>query len=140
MKERCYSPTHKSYGRYGNRGIGMCDEWKDDFRTFCEWAMASGYDPDAPYGRCTIERIDNSKGYSPDNCKWVTLKEQAHNRRNNRPVEAFGETHLVSEWAEIVGLNRTTLIKRLDLGWNVVDALTRPIDRRKSSILREGRA
>lgn len=80
MKVRCYNPKHKGYHRYGGRGITVCDEWINDFQSFCDWAMANGYDENAPRGKCTIDRIDNDKGYSPANCRWVDMKVQNQNR------------------------------------------------------------
>lgn len=80
MKTRCYNPSHMAYKRYGGRGITVCVEWCNDFQAFYEWAMANGYDENAPIGQCTIDRIDNDKGYSPDNCRWVDMKTQRHNR------------------------------------------------------------
>ena len=80
MIQRCSNPCNKNYDRYGGRGITVCTEWRNDFQKFYEWSKESGYDENAPVGRCTIDRIDNDKGYSPDNCRWVDIKTQRHNR------------------------------------------------------------
>lgn len=83
MNERCRNPNVHNYHRYGGRGITVCEEWKTDFQAFYSWAMANGYDENAPVGKCTIDRIDNDKGYSPDNCRWVDTKTQNNNKSNN---------------------------------------------------------
>lgn len=80
MKNRCCCASHRNYTSYGGRGITVCDEWQHNFQAFYDWAMANGYDENAPYMQCTIDRIDNDKGYSPDNCRWVDMKVQRHNR------------------------------------------------------------
>lgn len=84
MKYRCNNPNAKAYPNYGGRGIKVCPEWERSFEAFKAWAIAAGYDYDAPYGKCTLDRIDSNKGYSPDNCRWVDMKVQANNRRSGR--------------------------------------------------------
>lgn len=78
MHGRCRNPNNKSFARYGGRGIRVCDDWTT-YPPFREWALGAGY-TDA----LTIDRIDNDRGYSPGNCRWVTIEEQQRNRSNTR--------------------------------------------------------
>ena len=81
MIERCENPNNIHYHLYGGRGISVCPEWRRDYAAFREWAMTSGYDPFAPRGKCTIDRIDNNSLYAPYNCRWVDNKIQCSNKR-----------------------------------------------------------
>lgn len=116
------SPVNKFY--YG-RGIRVCREWKT-FEVFKEWAINNGY---AKY--LQIDRIDNRKGYSPGNCRWVTRKQNMRNMTSNRRLRFRGETKSLVEWAEHLGISRYTLSGRLQKGWTVQKALTEPIDIKK---------
>lgn len=83
MKDRCERPKNTNYKNYGGRGIKVCDEWRE-YANFREWAYANGYDENAPFGDCTLDREDVNGNYEPSNCRWVDLKVQENNRRNSR--------------------------------------------------------
>lgn len=126
MKSRCYCKSQTDYPYYGARGIKVCDEWKNDFLSFYNWAMSNGYHDDL-----TLDRINNDGNYESSNCRWVTMKTQANNRRNGRYLTAFGKTQHISDWAKEIGIDRRTLKKRIDcLGWPIEKALSTPIKRR----------
>lgn len=108
IKQRCYNNNSKDFQRYGGSGINMCEEWKNDFESFYNWAMNNGYKKGL-----TIDRIDNSKGYSPENCRWVTPKEQANNKRTCVYVTYKGETKTVSEFCRKFGLKTSTVYNRI---------------------------
>lgn len=118
MKQRCSDPAHISYHNYGGKGIKVCARWAESFPAFLE---DMGERPAKGY---SIERIDSSKDYSPENCKWATRKEQNSNRNNNRLATFNGETHTLYEWSRKVGIRYETLIKRQKYGWDVEKMLT----------------
>lgn len=136
MKKRCYNPNVSEFCRYGGKKdkngnpapITICDEWKDDFAAFRNWAMSHGYDENAEKFECTIDRIDNSKGYFPDNCRFVSMKIQANNKDNNRIVEIDGEKHTVAEWSDTKEIASSNIYNRLDLGWSAEDVLNTPVN------------
>lgn len=127
MKARCYNDKSISYEYYGKKGITVCDEWlgKGGFKNFYDWSMENGYRDDL-----TIDRKDNDKGYSPDNCRWVAYKEQANNKSTNVCIEYNGETNTISEWADKCGLEYSCLLYRLHSGWDIEKALTTPSRKR----------
>lgn len=108
MKERCYNPNHIKYKNYGARGITICDEWKNSFKAFRDWAYANGYEEGL-----SIDRIDNNKNYEPSNCRWATMTQQANNKSTNRLIEIDGETHTMTEWSRISGIKAQTIWARL---------------------------
>lgn len=121
MKTRCANPNHKSYVDYGGRGISVCETWGNSFTAFMEWAVENGYQDDL-----TLDRIDNGKGYSPENCKWSTAVEQARNRRTSTVITFNGRSCVLEEWAEMTGVSSRTISRRVKAGWVVEDALFLP--------------
>ena len=81
MKQRCYDSKRKDYANYGGRGISVCNEWRNDYSTFRDWAYLHGYNPNAAYMNCTLDRINVNGNYCPENCRFVSMKIQAKNRR-----------------------------------------------------------
>jgi len=106
IKGRCSNPNLESYKNYGGRGVRMCHRWLSSFDNFY-----SDIGP-RPSKQHTVERIDNNKGYGPDNCRWATRKEQAQNRRVNIYVTHEGERVTLTEAARRSGINWGTLRKR----------------------------
>lgn len=119
MKQRCSNPNHAKYEYYGGKGVEVCSEWQNDFQAFYDWAMANGY-----ADNLTIDRIDNDKGYSPNNCRWETVKNQHNHTSANRYITYNGEIHTLAEWGEIVKIKPSTIYDRLSCGWSVERALT----------------
>jgi hypothetical protein len=118
MKSRCLNKNDDRYESYGGRGITVCEKWKD-FIGFWD-DMKDGYSPIK-----TLDRIDNNKGYSKDNCRWATAKQQQRNMRSNVILTFNGRSMCITEWAEELGYNTSTLRKRISRsGWSVQRALT----------------
>ncbi len=105
MKQRCCNPRYTHWLRYGGRGITVCPEWASSYEAF---ARDMG---ERPPGH-TLERIDNDKGYSPENCRWATRKEQARNRANTSKIVIEGREFVAAELAEISGLKTDTIKDR----------------------------
>lgn len=119
MKRRCHNESDPKYPQYGMRGIVVCDEWRASYEAFRDWSVAHGYDDGL-----TIDRIDNEKGYDPDNCRWTTAIVQANNRRSTFFVAHDGKDLPLSEWARLTGIKYHTLYARLASGWSVGKAFT----------------
>lgn len=120
MRQRCYCKSSSSYQNYGERGIGVCSEWKNSFLQFKKWANETGYTDEL-----TIERIDVNRDYSPQNCRWATIKEQANNTRRNHYLILNDEKKTIAEWSEVTGIKQNTILYRIRRGWRVEDALTK---------------
>ena len=123
MHDRCYNTNSKSYKNYGGRGIKICAEWLKDFTQFYNWALQNGYSPEL-----SIDRIDNNKGYSPENCRWVNKTVQSNNRRTNHFLEFNGERHTLAEWETITKISQDVIYARMvKLHWSVEKALATPV-------------
>jgi len=120
LLDRCYNASSKDYERYGKRGITVCDRWRASFLNFHE-DMG-----EKPVG-LSVERRDNSLGYSPENCYWGTSKQQCRNRRSNTLITIDGETKCLVEWREIKGISKSCYQWRVRNGWTPERALTTPI-------------
>lgn len=115
MRSRCHKPTSNVYHRYGGRGIKVCDEWRNDFRSFYDWAISHGY----KYG-LSIDRIDNNGNYEPSNCRWATAKEQNNNTRRNRYVYVNGEKLTISQCSEKYHVSQSAISYRDKHNLNVL--------------------
>jgi hypothetical protein len=120
MIDRCYNRKNPAYDRYGGRGITVCERWLTAFEHFFEDMGERPTD-------LSLERVENDAGYSPDNCRWATLSEQARNKRNNNLIRWQGKTQTLAQWAEETGIPRDTICARLKKGMTTHAALTTPL-------------
>lgn len=111
MLQRCHDPKTKSFGNYGAKGITVCERWRNSFADFLT-DMGK-----APTPKHTLDRIDTFAGYSPENCRWATMKEQQNNKTSNTLVTYNGMTMNVKQWSEYLGVSRANLHYRLKAGW-----------------------
>ena len=128
MKSRCYNAHDQRFHVYGARGVAVCDEWRNDFKVFYDWAMSSGYNPAAKRGECTIDRIDVNGNYEPSNCRWCDSKTQANNKTNNRLVCLYGETMTMAEFCRKHDLNYKLFAKYIKAGMETGDAVKKCIE------------
>ena len=118
MKARCRNKNSDAFKNYGARGIKVCDRWLSFENFYSDMGLP-------PRPGLTIERIDNSKGYEPGNCSWVSRKEQSRNQRRTFLITSIGETRCAKDWA-YPGLSRNTIIRRMRSGWNPNEAVSVP--------------
>ena len=124
MHARTSYESQASYRDYGARGIKVCDDWADDYTKFRDWALDHGYDDNL-----TIDRVDVNDDYTPDNCKWSTRKEQNNNQRSNIQLTYNGETHTAAQWAEMIGVSKDCIYKRIQKGYEIERILKEFIER-----------
>ena len=121
MKTRCNNPNRKDYSLYGGSGITVCDEWSGagGFENFYKWSIDNGYRDDL-----SIDRIDSSRGYSPDNCRWVDMKTQSNNKRCCHYITHNGKTQTLKQWCEEKNLKYHTIFARIvKYKWPIEKAL-----------------
>ncbi|ABK45339.1 conserved hypothetical protein [Magnetococcus marinus MC-1] len=124
MMKRCYRPETNRYERYGGRGIGVCQEWRDDRSAFYTWALEQGWEVGL-----SIDRIDVDGDYTPTNCRFIPIERQASNTSRNRYLEWNGKRQTVSDWARELGVRPQALQHRVDRGWNLHRMFTQPFRR-----------
>lgn len=125
MNQRCKNPERKDYAYYGGAGITVCERWQE----FENFLADMG---EKPHG-LTLDRKDGRLGYSPENCHWVSMREQNRNQSSNRLFTIDGETKCMAEWAESVGMNPQLLGARVRRGWRIEKALSEPVKAKAGS-------
>lgn len=127
MKARCNYPSNKDYIRYGAIGIRVCDRWmygENGITGYECFVLDMGIQPEGT----SIDRIDGAKWYSPDNCRWATVEEQANNRKSCHYLTIDGETKTISQWSKVSGIGKATIRNRLiEQNMNPKDAVYKPL-------------
>lgn len=121
MKSRCSNPNRRDYQYYGGKGIQVYQDWANSFNAFLKWALLSGY-----RDGLTIERLDVSIGYFPNNCAWIPKSQQNLNKSSTTMLTAWGITRSLQEWALLYHISPKRLDARIRLGWSSEDALVTP--------------
>jgi len=113
-KRRCYDKNNKRYEFYGGKGVAVCEEWKNDYLKFRDWAMSNGYQE-----LLSIDRIDNDGNYEPGNCRWATVEEQMNNQSRNRMLTYEGKTKTMSQWAKKLDITYGAINHRVQRDWSM---------------------
>ena len=114
MMSRCYNKNSWNYKWYGGKGITVCDEWRNDFLNFRDWALENGYSKEL-----TLDRIDGEKDYCPENCRWTTWERQQNNKSNNHIVIINGEQYSMADASKKLNINYFALRSHLRRHKNV---------------------
>ena len=123
---RCYNPNYVEYSRYGGRGISVCNEWLNSTFAFVSWSLQNGWKDGL-----SLDRVDNDEGYSPNNCRWATAKQQASNRSNCIFIEHNGEKLSMMEWCERFCVPHHLPLNRWNRGERNFEELFSLVDKRK---------
>lgn len=118
IKTRCLNANDPHYEKWGGRGITICNEWKDNFKAFYDWAMSNGYRDDL-----TIDRINNDGNYESNNCRWIPHAEQALNKRTTHKLTYNGETRSCAGWEKHLGIGKNVVLTRYKKGWSIEECL-----------------
>ncbi len=130
MVRRCHDPRRKDYYKYGGRGITVCDEWRESFTNFEEWALTHGFKRGM-----TLDRIANARGYNPNNCRWISKKAQGYNRHTNRYVSIGDKVKTLEEWCRLYNIGPDLVIHRVQrTKCTYAEAITKPVKRRNKKV------
>lgn len=121
MRSRCKNPNATKYYIYGGKGIKVCSEWDNNFKSFYDWSIRSGYKKGL-----SIDRINSNGDYEPNNCRWTTITKQNNNTSQNHLITYYGKTMTIAQWARYKGLSQKILSERIRRNWSIKRALSTP--------------